>query len=243
MCNAPKIIRGLSFASLHPVQSSAFLETIPDNPLRTWFDNKKEGRGIMKWDHYLDVYHEHLQKFVGKEVHVLEVGVHSGGSLDMWRAYFGEKSHVYGIDRQEVCKKYENKKENIRVFIGSQEDVKFLKEVKKQVSQIDVLVDDGSHNAEHQIATLEEMLPYVTPGGVYIVEDVKGILNGFSMYMIGLTSSLNVKDSYTTRFQKEIESIHFYPFMVVIKKRNTIVREFTARKAGTEWQRISGKRR
>ena len=44
---------------------------------------------VWKWKHYCDVYHRHFSKFVGREVHVLEVGIYSGGSLQMWREYFG----------------------------------------------------------------------------------------------------------------------------------------------------------
>ena len=44
-----------------------------------------------------------FKKFIGCEVHVVEVGIYSGGSLAMWRDYFGSKCHVYGIDIAEEC--------------------------------------------------------------------------------------------------------------------------------------------
>ena len=37
----------------------------------------------------------------------------------------------------------------------------------------DLVIDDGLHTAEAQIATLRNFLPHVRPGGVYIVEDVE----------------------------------------------------------------------
>jgi ubiquinone/menaquinone biosynthesis C-methylase UbiE len=40
---------------------------------------------------------------VGKPVRILEIGVYSGGSLDMWRDYFGPTAHVTGIDIQPAC--------------------------------------------------------------------------------------------------------------------------------------------
>src|SRR5262245_46705450 len=58
------------------------------NPLRAFFDARTEGRGIWKWNHYFDVYHRHFERFRGQEVHILEVGIYSGGSLEMWHDYF-----------------------------------------------------------------------------------------------------------------------------------------------------------
>ena len=40
------------------------------NPLRAFFDARTEGRGIWKWLHYFDIYHRHLQKFVGTDAHI-----------------------------------------------------------------------------------------------------------------------------------------------------------------------------
>src|ERR1700674_1200085 len=68
------------------------------NPLRRYFDLHKEGRGILKWNHYFEIYHKHFERFVGKSVNVLEIGVFGGGSLDMWKRYFGSGCRLYGVD-------------------------------------------------------------------------------------------------------------------------------------------------
>jgi hypothetical protein len=47
---------------------------------------------VDKWEHYLDAYHRHFDRFRAQErVVVVEVGVQSGGSIEMWRRYFGPK--------------------------------------------------------------------------------------------------------------------------------------------------------
>src|SRR6266516_2846639 len=43
-----------------------------ENPLRSYFNSHKEGRGIWKWIHYFDIYQRYFSKFVGREVNVLE---------------------------------------------------------------------------------------------------------------------------------------------------------------------------
>lgn len=69
------------------------------NPLIDFF-NSSEHRIIHKWDHYFDIYHRHFSHLVGKKpIHLLEIGVSKGGSIEMWINYFGKDNCViYGID-------------------------------------------------------------------------------------------------------------------------------------------------
>ena len=39
---------------------------------------------------------------------------------------------------------------------------------------------------------MEEMLPYLNPGGVYVCEDIHGEFNRFTSYVQGLEQNLNV---------------------------------------------------
>src|SRR3954451_15858711 len=71
-----------------------------ENPLRGFFDARTEGRGIWKWDHYFDLYHRHFERFRDSAVQILEIGIYSGGSLDMWHIYFGPGCRVYGVDTE-----------------------------------------------------------------------------------------------------------------------------------------------
>ena len=40
---------------------------------------------------YFDVYDDLLNRFIDKEIIFVEIGVLNGGSLFMWRDYFGKK--------------------------------------------------------------------------------------------------------------------------------------------------------
>lgn len=204
------------------------------NPLKSYFDHHKEGKGIWKHNHYFEIYHRHFKKFVDREVHVLEIGVYSGGSLEMWRDYFGPGCYVYGVDIEEACKVYQN--DYTKIFIGDQADHKFWKVFKDKVPRIDILIDDGGHQAEQQIVTLEEMLPYLSPGGIYLCEDIHDIHNIFSSYLYGLVKNLNEGNIKPTQFQSWIKSINFYPRVAVIEKAEVPVEEFIAPKHGTLWQ-------
>lgn len=218
---------------------------VPRNPLQSYFESHREGPGVWKWVHYFEAYQRHLSKFVGREVHVLEIGVYSGGSLPMWREYFGPQCQVHGVDIEEACRVYEN--DWTSISIGDQADRRFWKRFKQEHPRIDVLIDDGGHEPEQQLATLEEMLPHLRPGGVYVCEDVHGERNRFQAYVHGVAANLNTcltkpgdqtqgTACIPTDFQASIHSVHMYPFLTVIEKHDHPVAEFAAPKHGTEWQ-------
>jgi hypothetical protein len=212
------------------------------NPLRAYFDAVTEGPGVWKWLHYFELYDRHLRKFVGRHVTVVEVGVYSGGSMPMWRHYFGEGCRVHGVDVQEDCRAYEDS--HTTIHIGDQADRVFWKRFRESVPTVDVLIDDGGHQPEQQMVTLEEMLHHLRPGGVYICEDLHGVRNRFAAFAHSLADELNAFTraspqelaSTATPFQAAINSVHLYPFVVVIEKRDSAVKSFLAPKHGTKWQ-------
>lgn len=224
-----------------PVVPENETKALPANPLKTFFDSREIGRGIWKWEHYFDIYHHHFRKFVDTDVHVLEIGVYSGGSLEMWRHYFGARCHIYGVDIQEACKCYEN--EHTKIFIGDQENRNFWKSFKEQIPFIDILIDDGGHKTDQQIVTFEEMFPYIRPGGIYLCEDLHGLHNGFTTYMHGIVKNLNAQAfdksqprSGPSALQTWISSVHFYPYVTVIQKAERPVKQFKSLRHGTEWE-------
>ena len=206
------------------------------NPLHQYFDLHQTGRGIYKWTHYFEIYHRHFRKFIGHEVHIVEVGVYSGGSLDMWKEYFGPQCRVYGVDIEPACKVYEGDRTDI--FIGDQADRRFWQSFRKQVPSVDILVDDGGHSPEQQMVTLEEMMPHLRPGGVYLCEDVHALHNRFAAYVSGLADGMNawLPNGVPTSFQRDVHSVHLYPYVVVIEKCDPSKDKLVALRHGTEWQ-------
>lgn len=213
----------------------------PANPLRHYSQSLASGRGLWKWEHYFDIYHRHFSRFVGEQVDVMEIGIYGGGSLDMWRSYFGPLSHIYGVDIEAACQAYEN--DHVSVLIGDQADRSFWGAVKQRLHGLDIIIDDGGHTPEQQQTTLEEMLPFLRPGGVYLCEDVHGDANRFAAFATGLVAELNrmttipgpLYQSRVTPFQSSIHSIHFYPYVVVIEKHREKPAALTAPRRGTEW--------
>jgi len=137
----------------------------PANPLETWF-RANQGRAVYKWPHYFPVYHRHLARYRGTAVAVLEFGVSHGGSLQMWRDYFGPACQVTGADIDPRCLVAAG--DGITVVIGDQEDPEFLAGLG---GPFDVIIDDGGHSMTQQVTTLNCMWPALADGGTFITED------------------------------------------------------------------------
>lgn len=204
-----------------------------DNDLRRYFDNNP-GRLLHKWLHYFEIYDHHFQRYRGKPVTILEIGVFHGGSLQLWKAYFGPQARIYGIDIDPRCKQFEE--ENVHIIIGDQGDRSFLRQLKQEIPRPDILIDDGGHLMHQQIATFEELYPFVADDGVYLCEDLHtsywpdwggGLRKPgtFIEYSKNLIDSLNGFYSQDpSRFSpssitRSAHSLHFYDSVLAIEKQ------------------------
>ncbi len=175
------------------------------NELETYFRNNN-AKLINKWMHYFDIYDRHFSRFKGKEIVVLEVGVFQGGSLQMWKNYFGDRAKIYGIDINPHCKELEE--ENVEIFIGSQSDRKFLRQVKESIPPIDILIDDGGHTMKQQIVTFEELFDHVKDNGVYLCEDLHTSYQVF----------YEQRGLKVNGFTRSVGSLHYYDSILVVEK-------------------------
>jgi methyltransferase family protein len=203
------------------------------NDLEKYFTENTEGL-IHKWKHYFEIYDRHFSRFRHTDVHVVEFGVSHGGSLQMWKQYFGAKSKIFGIDINPHCKQLQDN--GIEIFIGDQEDRPFLKVLAEKIPKIDILIDDGGHTMKQQINTFEELFPYIDENGVYLCEDLctsywwgysggykkrgtfieysKNFIDYINAWFSERTSRLAV-----TNFTKSVNSLHYYNGILVIQKR------------------------
>lgn len=118
---------------------------------------------------YFPAYDELLNSYRGKPITFVEIGVLNGGSLFMWRSYFGDQARIIGIDLNPGAKRWEN--DGFEIYIGSQSDSNFWARILTEIGPIDVLLDDGGHTFHQQIVTCEAVLPSIKDGGLLIVED------------------------------------------------------------------------
>src|SRR6056300_254239 len=130
---------------------------------------ESENRSI-KWKKYFPVYENLFNSYKNKNITFVEIGILDGGSLEIWKKYFGKNSRIIGIDNNPICKKFENK--NFEVFIGSQSDPNFWKNFYQKVGNVDIVLDDGGHTNDQQIVSLVESIKNINDGGLFVVEDI-----------------------------------------------------------------------
>jgi hypothetical protein len=218
-----------------------------NSDLEVYFDENVEGPGIWKWRHYFKIYDRYGSQFRGTKMTMLEIGIFSGGSLPMWRTYFGPACQVVGVDIESACEVYSG--EGVKILIGDQADREFWRRELPLLPPLQFVVEDGGHQTEQQIVSFEEIFPHLAPGGVYICEDLHGNRNGFYEYAAELSNHLNVcqtrplhgdwrlgTETEASDLARWIQAIHFYPFMVVIERNQQEVTTFQSEKHGTEWQ-------
>lgn len=128
-----------------------------------WMFRHHTGRRIDKWQHYFSIYDRHFERFRGKRVRVLEIGVDHGGSLQLWKRYFGSDAKIVGLDIDPRCAAYAE--DHIDIHIGNQADIALL----LSLGSFDIVIDDGSHRLQDQMASFEALWPYTR--GIYLIED------------------------------------------------------------------------
>ena len=191
-----------------------------------------EGPIVHKWLHYLPIYDQLLESFIGSKVKMLEIGVYKGGSLKLWREFLGKDATIFGIDIDNDCVAYDGVHGSVR--IGSQDDPQFIRRVVSEMGGVDVVLDDGSHVATHQLASFNVLFPILSEGGLYIIEDLhtaywssfEGGLKRRNTAIEFLKEKIDeIHKHYqfnglnTSATMTDIESIQFFDSIAVIRKR------------------------
>ena len=176
---------------------------------------------------YDRIYPVFLEKWRDYKINIFEIGIDEAKSINTWRYYF-PKSLIWGMD---ISKKYTGN--GYKVFIGDQSKIEDLINVSSQIPKCNLIVDDGSHVAEHQIKSFnylfENLLEF---GGVYIIEDtecsywhplqdVYGYETG-NLNIVDYFTNLNhlVNDHYNDLINDlHIKSITFAPNCIIIQKK------------------------
>ena len=194
------------------------------------FTNNK-GLIVHKWHHYIPIYDHYFSNFRGRKIKFLEIGVGKGGSMQMWRKYFGNDAVIFGIDINPECKKFNTETEQVR--IGSQIDESFLKSVIEEMGGVDIILDDGSHEMKHIPKTLMYLFPHLNYSGIYMIEDLhtaywKGYGGGYytSKNFFKFTKDLvddihhwyHLKKPKYSNISKDCSGIHVHDSIVVLEK-------------------------
>lgn len=176
----------------------------------------------VKIESYFRVYDHLFSSLKGRDdITFAEIGVLDGGSLHMWRSYFGKNARIIGIDMNEHAKKWND--HGFEIFIGDQTDPAFWENFYRKVGHVDILLDDGGHKYCQQISTVQNAFHHLRASSLIVVDDTGTSLmpefGGPSEYsFLGYAKTLS--DQLTARIALE-NTARFptvYPIKEVIEK-------------------------
>jgi hypothetical protein len=233
-----------SSSSSYGVSIERARELCPDGSVTgAFFFANEDGPEIHKFVHYLPAYDAQLARFrdgfpladgTKRPLRLLEIGVAQGGSLQLWRRFFGPDAAIWGVDQNPACATAETSNTSVR--IGSQADPRFLRDVVTEMGGVDLVIDDGSHRASHQRASFAVLFPMLSDGGLYLVEDLHtsywwSFQGGYRRPGSFIEEAKHLVDGMNGWYhhwpppridptaKNDIESVTFYDSMVFITKR------------------------
>lgn len=130
----------------------------------------EEKQSIAKPRHYLELYEKYFFNLFDKELHILELGIFDGHSLDYFSKTF-PKAHISGVDINPCARTFSS--DRIKTYQGSQDDPALFQTILREnnTPRFDIVIDDCSHIGSLTLASFNILLPLLAPGGLYIIED------------------------------------------------------------------------
>jgi predicted O-methyltransferase YrrM len=124
---------------------------------------------------YTPIYSLLMSRYRNANVRFSEIGVAGGASVGMWNRYF-QNGTFYFFDRDQ------NFLEHAKMLVPPHNNTFLLMDVIKPESikeslektggNLDILLDDSSHNVNDQYHIIRQGYPYIKSGGMIIIEDV-----------------------------------------------------------------------
>lgn len=157
--------------------------------------------------YYFNLFSAH-RKSIKK---ILEIGVGEGRGLRMWRDFF-PNAFVYGAENMPGRIFQE---ERIEVIPCDQTNREQLLELLLKIgTDIDFVVEDGSHKPEDQIFTCLTLMQFLKRDVTYIIEDVSdpSIVDKLTQYDLEVPALLPKKERYDDR-------------LVVVRHKNEVEKD------------------
>lgn len=215
------------------------LEPVPVSRARACYD----AAPFLSLKHttYFSVYDQLFSRFVGKASVIVEVGVLNGGSLYMWREFFGSDARIIGVDLNPEAVWL--REDGFEIHIGDQTDPQFWEDFFRQVGDVDIFLDDGGHTYPQQIVTAASALDHIRDGGLLVVEDthtsymtefggpsdtsfmswainlVHGVNHRFSAFVENHDPELRV---WSVQFFESIVAFHVHRPLATVKSQSTM---------------------
>lgn len=175
---------------------------------------RDEGHGFTEF--YNNIFDTFREKAISenRKLNILEIGIQYGPSLKMFNEFFNHNCEIYGCDIDIRQNNYNdtnvhiyqldaNSKISINNFLNNIGNIKF-----------DIILEDASHIAEHQIHTLLYLYKNVKDDGIYILEDLHVSMDkrgNSPLYYLMFNDKLNfMSDEEHNELKRSIKDVTIY---------------------------------
>ena len=109
-----------------------------------------------------------------KKINFAEIGIENNASTKMWREYFSKANlYLFEFDKLKIKNaKKNNLKKTYYNFIDVSSSKIIKDSFKKTKIKFDIIIDDSTHDFNHQINIIKELKNFLKPGGLLVIEDV-----------------------------------------------------------------------
>lgn len=136
---------------------------------------------------YTPVYSMLFAKYKYEPINFSEIGVAGGSSVLMWNVYF-QNASFYFFDRDQQfldnAKQYVKEDRNYFGLMDVRDMSGMIHNFRSIDANLDILLDDSSHNIDHQNLIIHAALPYIKSGGMIIIEDIDRNIKNEDYYNI-----------------------------------------------------------
>lgn len=129
-----------------------------------------------------EIYHRYSKGYsflIGKlkkssNLNFMEIGLSNStlenSSIFRWKELF-ENPNMYGLDMHAP---YIFTKDGYNIFLADQNSIEELENAASKIeSELDIIIDDGSHELQKTKNTFNVFFPKLSKNGIYIIEDVR----------------------------------------------------------------------
>jgi predicted O-methyltransferase YrrM len=147
--------------------------------LKEFYENRDNKSDKGTTHDYISAYYNN--EFTSKRfesISILEIGIHTGLSLKLWKDWF-ENANIFAIDPckevdilQEILDEIEVRK-NVTII----KDDAYTQHVLNMFEDgsVDYIIDDGPHTLQSQLYSIKHWIKKIKPGGKLIIEDIQSI--------------------------------------------------------------------
>ncbi len=173
--------------------------------------NTNNGRLVHKYGPVYALILHTLYNVVQRPLKILEVGVATGASLVNW-SEIEFVDRVVGIDPgMDPCVEFNKKIDYTKHDGYNHTTIEYLK---NKYTNFDLIIDDGSHEWEHQQFFLENYYNLLSEQGILLCEDVytsnlsqvEDLKDTLNLYILNLAHNINVDNNevIVLRFKEPI---------------------------------------